>query len=450
MPADRYTKTILTVIALLLGAIALRLCLSAESRSRLGASVARLPKKILEIAIEGLRKIQPLFLLALIVLLSCRLRLYINDSLLGDVWFRYRESSGFDVVWFWVMPWLITLFTIRFYRRFIKGVLPASRVLLLILPIISLLGWYGKYRWPRSYTETTSAKAFTPYTMDGRKGCQDANGMEVIEAAYEDVDCDWVELWVQIYFVGNSGQDYIPVKLNSKWGFLDRFGKMAIAPQFESQGPANWGLRPVKQNGRWGFVYAATGKTAIPFEYDGASPFTYATGMASPWAPVKRGGQWGYIDRTNRLRIPFRFDDADDEWRSSINEETYQARTAARPNWGQKVWNKFFHNSTHSPAWALARNGVFWGPIDSAGQFLTQLRIPSNLALGFLNCDTVRRQCNYGLRETDRVPVTYSTNWKCEDQDRASQSPSLLALPWLGDDGHVRLSWEFNCAPVKP
>lgn len=47
---------------------------------------------------------------------------------------------------------------------------------------------------------------------------------------------------------------YAAVKLNGKWGFVDKDGTMQIQPQFEDARSFSCGLAAVKVNGVWGFI----------------------------------------------------------------------------------------------------------------------------------------------------------------------------------------------------
>src|SRR5690242_9436226 len=82
-----------------------------------------------------------------------------------------------------------------------------------------------------------------------------------------------------------------PVKVNGKYGYITKSGKIAINPQFEDEGVFADGLAPVKTGGRWGYI-DTSGKFAINPQFDIADPFS--DGMAL----VGSNYRYGYIDKT--------------------------------------------------------------------------------------------------------------------------------------------------------
>lgn len=83
--------------------------------------------------------------------------------------------------------------------------------------------------------------------------------------------------------------------MHDKWGFIDREGKIVIAPKF---GDARWsfseGLAAVKFGSKWGYINVR-GDFAIP------PRFEYAQGFAGGRAIVLIGKKHGVIDRTGKL-----------------------------------------------------------------------------------------------------------------------------------------------------
>lgn len=141
------------------------------------------------------------------------------------------------------------------------------------------------------------------------------------------------------------------VKLDGKWGYIDRNGQWIIPARYEipevgsfSSGLAFAGgefikkdgtpafkntryenarafspkggsaLAAVQVGGRWGYI-DLDGSFVIPPKYqdagdfsDGWDPNAKVAASSSSVAPVKIGGKWGYIDRTGRMLISPRFD----------------------------------------------------------------------------------------------------------------------------------------------
>ncbi len=63
-------------------------------------------------------------------------------------------------------------------------------------------------------------------------------------------------------------------------------------------------ITPVELNGKYGYVNK-TGKEVIPFKYDYA--YSFSEGLAA----VKLNGKWRYIDKTGKEVIPLKYDNAD-------------------------------------------------------------------------------------------------------------------------------------------
>lgn len=139
---------------------------------------------------------------------------------------------------------------------------------------------------------------------------------------------------------GDFSEGLAPVRINDKWGFIDRTGKMVIAPQFNpwqeqfnayfSEGLVAINLTSAKVQGkegndargtRWGFA-DKTGKIVIPakFEGDYYAPPHFSDGLAviggtfigTTIATFGVHNKFGYIDKTGTLVIPQKYDEAYD------------------------------------------------------------------------------------------------------------------------------------------
>lgn len=89
---------------------------------------------------------------------------------------------------------------------------------------------------------------------------------------------------------------------DGKWGFIDKNGKIIIAPQFDNADSFSEGLAEVEQNGKSGYIDKG-GNIVIPIQFDNACPFF--EGLAS----VSINGKWGSIDKTGKIVITPQFDD---------------------------------------------------------------------------------------------------------------------------------------------
>lgn len=104
---------------------------------------------------------------------------------------------------------------------------------------------------------------------------------------------------------------YLEESNQSLIGFLDKTGKIVIAPQFTgfyfmatstAQRLFNDGIASMEKNDSvWGGI-DKTGKTVIPFTYD------YLNSFQEGLCVAQKGGKWGVIDTANRTVVPFEYD----------------------------------------------------------------------------------------------------------------------------------------------
>lgn len=100
-----------------------------------------------------------------------------------------------------------------------------------------------------------------------------------------------------------------PVVKDGRWGFIDRTGRVVIAPRFDRAGRFSEGLAPVQEGATLGYV-DASGRIALVPEYlpAGALHRPFSAGLAV----VKVGDRYGFMDRAGKLAIPARFELAHD------------------------------------------------------------------------------------------------------------------------------------------
>lgn len=96
-------------------------------------------------------------------------------------------------------------------------------------------------------------------------------------------------------------EGFVVVKQNSKIGFMDKAGQIAIDFQYDNASDFREGLAVVVMDNKSGFI-DKTGKLVIPFKYDETTKFF--NGIAS----VRIGTQWGAINAKGELAIPIIYD----------------------------------------------------------------------------------------------------------------------------------------------
>src|SRR5512138_2259583 len=101
-----------------------------------------------------------------------------------------------------------------------------------------------------------------------------------------------------------------PILEGGKWGYVDRAGRVAIAPRFERAARFSEGLAAVVDGAVHGYV-DATGKVVLVPEHAPGG-----TGIHRPFksgrAAVRAGDRYGYMDARGKLVIPARYTAADD------------------------------------------------------------------------------------------------------------------------------------------
>ena len=167
----------------------------------------------------------------------------------------------------------------RITRRMFLGIVASSGVCL------GLRGRDGYSMWEKDLF-SDGAENFLPVKVDGRHGFIDRCGTVVIKPKFESI-------W-------GFNDGLAPVQINGKWGFINTEGAIAIEPKFEETMWFSCGRAPVKTNGRWGAI-DSEGDMRIPPVYD--FPPMFREGLAS----VGMSGVDGFIDTEGRWVIPPRY-----------------------------------------------------------------------------------------------------------------------------------------------
>lgn len=124
--------------------------------------------------------------------------------------------------------------------------------------------------------------------IDGRWGIADNTGKYLVEPAYTNIDLD--------------GSRYL-VQDGSKFGWLDRGGKVVITPRFSDAFPFNGNkYAAVLEGSKWGYI-DESGKFAIDPKFEFAFVFD------GDLAAVRIGNKEGFINNTGTVTIQPQFDD---------------------------------------------------------------------------------------------------------------------------------------------
>ena len=95
------------------------------------------------------------------------------------------------------------------------------------------------------------------------------------------------------------------IKIARAWGFVDRAGRMVVAPRYDDARSFSDGLAAVSIDDKWGFI-DTTGKLRLPTRY------SYVDDFSDGLAMVETDSGMGYIDTKGRWAIPPKYQQAND------------------------------------------------------------------------------------------------------------------------------------------
>jgi len=97
------------------------------------------------------------------------------------------------------------------------------------------------------------------------------------------------------------------VSKDRKYGFADTTGKIVIPLDYDYVGEFSEGLAYVELNDKLGFI-DENGNVAIPIIYDnGGKGLAFTEGLARVWLKGKKGGKYGFIDKSGKEVIKIKY-----------------------------------------------------------------------------------------------------------------------------------------------
>ena len=109
-------------------------------------------------------------------------------------------------------------------------------------------------------------------------------------AAYIASDAETSKDWRKKYdYVGYFREGLATVKLNGKWGSINKKGEIVIPLKYDQIGDFHEGLAIVELNGKWGFINTE-GQEVISIKYDFVGSFF--EGLVQ----VKFNGKYGFVN----------------------------------------------------------------------------------------------------------------------------------------------------------
>lgn len=125
--------------------------------------------------------------------------------------------------------------------------------------------------------------------IDNKWGLIDKKGKEIIAPKYDSIT----------YTIEDK---YVLVEINNKWGIIDKKGKEIVTPKYESVRNVSEGMAVVEMNDKCGVIDISGKEIVIP-KYDSIA--SYREGMAS----VKIDNKFGFIDIAGKEIVTPKYDE---------------------------------------------------------------------------------------------------------------------------------------------
>lgn len=106
---------------------------------------------------------------------------------------------------------------------------------------------------------------------------------------------------LRFYPAEDFSEGFAAVCVNSRWGFLNTEGKLAITPKYQDAKAFREGLAPAKFNGKWGFINSKN-KWCIEPQFSNA--LSFSDGLAA----VVLNGKIGYVNHSGKFIIKSKYD----------------------------------------------------------------------------------------------------------------------------------------------
>jgi len=154
-----------------------------------------------------------------------------------------------------------------------------------------LIAYDGQRMLPTQYDTISALHEDTVYTFfgEGKYGILGKSGNKLI--GHEN---DFQELHPMY-------DEYLGVKINDKFGFVDALGRLRIANRYDSITRYNNGLAAIKLIGKWGYIDKHERLIVQP-HFEKAFPFN------SKLAIVRKDGKYGLVNRSGETVLPLEYD----------------------------------------------------------------------------------------------------------------------------------------------
>jgi hypothetical protein len=143
-----------------------------------------------------------------------------------------------------------------------------------------------------------------------------------------------------------------PIVRNSKWGFIEASGRIAISPEFDQVKRFSQDRAPFKStnNGKWGFI-DSTGRVVVEPQFDNAFPFIEGRAI------IQIARRFGFIDSSGKTIVEPSFQEVYNfsEERSFVKESPWKWRMIDRNG---KLGENTFRTVTDFSSGLAAVSGI--------------------------------------------------------------------------------------------
>ena len=280
----------------------------------------------------------------------------------------------------------------------------------------------GDVVMPFKYDEAYNfSEGLAPVKLNGKYGFIDKSGKEVVPIKYDNV-WDFTE--------GLAG-----VKLKGKWGFIDKSGKEVVPPKYVDVDYFHEGLAKVGLKGKWGFV-DKSGKEVVPLKYENV--WEFREGLAS----VELNGKQGFVDKSGKEVVPLKYDYVE-YFSEGLASVELNGKQGFVDKSGKEVvplkydWVKFF-----SEGLARVELNDKWGFIDKSGTEVVPLKYDG---VGFFSEGLARVELNdkWGfINKSGKEVVPLKYDWV------GFFSEGLATVELNGKGGYINKSGK-EVVPIK-
>lgn len=233
------------------------------------------------------------------------------------------------------------------------------------------------------------------------------------------------------------------VKVDNKWGAIDRTGKMLIQPEYYEIFPFTFGLALVKIAGKFRYI-DKTEKIVIEQNFEEASSFSEGLAL------VKIGDKYGYINPKGQWVIQPQFEKAQNfsEGLAAIQLQGkigYIDKTGKIIIQPQFNWGDPFQDGV-----ALVATSERYGFIDKTGKF-TEIVLPSTLtdAIGSFSEGLARVSLSEGdgfINKTGRLAIQPQFKWAQPFSEGLSAVYRDEKSGFIDQTGKLVIPLQFNSA----